>query len=87
LINTDSSNQTKPKVSEKATIKKIETRIPKYVVPKATAEESHKKAEAVVSEQEEPNVSEKVTPKFCGHCGKPVTTPFCTHCGRKVKSS
>jgi hypothetical protein len=75
----------KPKIPKKATLKKADARRPKYVVPKATAEEPSEKAETVVLEQEEPKVSEKVTPKFCGHCGKPVTTQFCTHCGRKVE--
>jgi len=75
----------KPKVSEKATIKKAETLRPKYVVPKTTADELHEKTETVVSEQAEPKISEKVTQRFCGHCGKPVSTPFCPHCGRKVE--
>ena len=78
--------KTKPKVTEKATLKKVEAQRPKYVVPKATANEPHEKAEAVVSDQAKPKASEKITPKFCGHCGKPVTTPFCIHYDRKMET-
>ena len=79
------AKKAKPKVSEKATIKNAKTRKSKYIESKVSAEKPSKKTEAAISEQEEPKVLKKVTPKFCGHCGKPVTTPFCTYCGRKVE--
>ncbi|ODS41245.1 MAG: hypothetical protein A7315_06750 [Candidatus Altiarchaeales archaeon WOR_SM1_79] len=69
---------------KKQKLKKDNTHKIKQTKQKVTDEELPKKSEVLVPKKVEPEVSDKVTPSFCGYCGKPLSTPFCKNCGRKV---
>jgi len=84
LVKARGYKKTLERASRKAPTKKQKLRISKKHTSKGKQKASSKKPEAHGSNETEPEITEKVSPGFCGHCGTSITTPYCTNCGRKI---
>jgi hypothetical protein len=81
----DKKRRTTDQVSDKEFTKKLKKHKVKKTKPKVSDNESSQYLENIVPKKNDPEVTEKVSPSFCGDCGKPINTQFCPYCGKKTE--